>query len=85
MTFQAYIDNIQAKTGKTQPHWAKLKAQAVAAMEERETWRAWLDGAKDSAVEFFVPRAGFADVAALGAQALGVDVSAALNVERVKS
>lgn len=48
-----------------------------------EVWQAWLDGQKDDAERFFVPLGGTADVAELGANALGVDVSEALNVARV--
>lgn len=47
---------------------------------ETETWMAWLDGHKDDAVTFEVPVDGMADVAQLGADALGVDVSSLLNV-----
>lgn len=47
-----------------------------------EVWYAWEDG-DDEKVEFLVPLDGAAhDVAELGASALGVDVSEALNVER---
>lgn len=48
-----------------------------------EVWQAWLDGQKDDAERFFVPLGGTADVAELGAQALGVDVSESLNVARI--
>lgn len=48
-----------------------------------EVWTAWEDGARDDAVTFLVPLNGEAfDVADAGAQALGVDVSERLNVER---
>lgn len=50
---------------------------------EIEIWHAWEDGAEGDKVEFLVPLDGAAhDVAALGASALGVDVSETLNVER---
>ena len=49
---------------------------------ETETWEAWLDGKRDEAVEFQVPVGGTFDVAAAGAQALGVEVSEELNVAR---
>lgn len=48
-----------------------------------EVWQAWEDGARDEAVEFLVPEHGGVDVAALGAAALGVDVSESLNVARI--
>lgn len=51
--------------------------------QEFEIWQAWLDGKKDEAEMFRVPVGGVHDVAALGADALGVDVSEALNVARV--
>ena len=50
--------------------------------EDFEVWEAWLDGQRDDAVEFLVPMEGTADVAEMGASALGVGVSEALNVSR---
>ena len=50
--------------------------------EEFEVWKAWIDGAKSDAETFLVPVGGVHDVAAMGASALGVDVSEALNVAR---
>ena len=47
-----------------------------------ETWEAWMDGARESAVTFTVPLAGTFDFAEAGAKALGVDVCAELNVSR---
>lgn len=48
-----------------------------------EVWKAWVDGKRDEAVEFLVPEGATFDVAAAGADALGVDVSESLNVQRV--
>lgn len=48
-----------------------------------EKWAAWLDGQKEEAVEFEVPVFGISDIAALGAAALGVDLSELVNVERM--
>jgi hypothetical protein len=49
-----------------------------------ETWQAWLDGGKPNAVSFNVPADAITfDVAQAGADALGIDVCDALNVERI--
>lgn len=48
-----------------------------------EVWQAWIDGAREEAVEFLVPLAGTTDVAERGANALGVEVSEELNVDRI--
>ena len=45
--------------------------------------QAWLDGDKDNAEMFFVPESGDHDVAEMAASALGCDVCAELNMERV--
>lgn len=50
---------------------------------EVESWEAWEDGKEGARVLFFVPAHGTCDVAELGANALGVDVSESLNVQRV--
>lgn len=50
---------------------------------ETETWEAWLDGKRDAAVTFEVPLGGTYDVVGAGADALGIDVSEDLNVQRV--
>lgn len=50
--------------------------------KEFEVWEAWLDGARSEAETFLVPVGGVHDVAAMGASALGVDVSQELNVAR---
>jgi hypothetical protein len=47
-----------------------------------EVWKAWKDGDSE-AVEFLVPVGKMVDVAALGADALGVDLSPSINVKRV--
>lgn len=51
--------------------------------EDFEMWEAWEDGKRDEAEWFMVPVGGTADVAKLGASALGVDVSESLNVKRI--
>lgn len=51
--------------------------------ETLEVWQAWLDGDKDNAEMFFVPESGDHDVAEMAASALGCDVCAELNMERV--
>lgn len=48
-----------------------------------EVWEAWEDGKRDEAERFLVPLGGTFDVAQAGADALGVEVSEALNVARV--
>jgi hypothetical protein len=50
---------------------------------EFEVWEAWINGHRDEAERFLVPLTGTADVAEMGAAALGVDVSEELNVARV--
>jgi hypothetical protein len=51
-------------------------------ISEVEKWRAWLDGDRDSAVDFFAPLGGTFDIAEAAAKALGVEVSDSLNTER---
>jgi hypothetical protein len=48
---------------------------------EVEAWEAWEDGGER--VKFFAAMGGTLDIAQAGAAALGVDVTEALNVERV--
>ena len=49
-----------------------------------EVWKAWEDEDGESeAVEFLVPVGKMVDVAELGADALGVDLSPSINVKRV--
>lgn len=50
---------------------------------EVEEWEAWLDDI-DNRATFYVPKAGTVDVAAVGAEALGVDACEELNVARVQ-
>ncbi len=50
---------------------------------EVEEWEAWEDEKRDEAKRFMVPAGGVVDIAEAAAQALGVDVSESLNVERV--
>lgn len=50
-----------------------------------ETWQAWIDGGKAEAVLFTIPADAITfDVAQAGADALGIDVCDALNVERIR-
>lgn len=51
-------------------------------IEEVEQWEAWEDGRRDEAVQYWVPCLG-GDPVATGADMLGVEVTDALNVERV--
>lgn len=48
-----------------------------------EVWKAWIDGCEDDAVLFNVPECDSVDIAEAGAAALGVEISEALNVQRV--
>lgn len=47
-----------------------------------EVWVAWEDGQRSDAVEFLVPVGKAVDVGALGADALGVDLSPFVNVKK---
>ena len=60
-----------------------IRADLVLESETLEVWQAWLDGDKDNAEMFFVPESGDHDVAEMAASALGCDVCAELNMERV--
>lgn len=51
-------------------------------IESHEAWQAWLDGADDRSVQFNVYPGE--DVVEAGASALGVPVSEAVNVERMR-
>lgn len=60
-----------------------IRADLELESETFEVWQAWIDGDKDNAEMFFVPKAGSHDVATLAANALGCDVCSELNMERV--
>jgi hypothetical protein len=48
-----------------------------------QCWKAWEDGKEEEAVFFEVPAQGSFDVAAAGADALGVEVMENLNVVQI--
>ena len=60
-----------------------IRADLVLESETVEVWQAWLDGEKQNAEMFFVPQSGGHDIAELAAAAVGRDVCAELNMERV--
>lgn len=60
-----------------------IRADLIIESDTFDVWQAWLDGDKINAECFFVPQSGVHDVAELAAAALGCDVCAELNMERV--
>ena len=74
--------SLQAAQEKVEECAVSLRDALKIEGTDYEVWRAWEDGEKDDAVEFLVPLDGKThDVADIGADALGVDVSERLNVE----
>ena len=51
-------------------------------INEVEVWEAWVDGKRDEAVRFLVSKGGAYDIASAGADALGVELSDSINVQR---
>lgn len=52
--------------------------------DHQERWFAWLDGRVHAHVSFYVPVGSTVDIAQAGADALGVDLSESVNVERAR-
>ena len=50
-------------------------------INEVEVWEAWVDGKRDEAVRFLVSKGAY-DIASAGADALGVELSDSINVQR---
>lgn len=67
------VDDAGNRTAGSAAHWI---------IEEVEQWEAWEDGRRDEAVRYWVACLG-GDPVTTGADMLGVEVSDALNVERV--
>ena len=57
------------------------KPSALVAVEVEE-WIAWVDENREEVASFHAPVGGTCDIASMGADALGVDVSETLNVTR---